>query len=507
MTEQGRFPQTHIELGDHIGSIYPALELPAYEFENMTLRVNDVVWGECEIGNEPYDKLLLQLARHPLFRRLQAVEQLTLPPDLSVIPNTSRFSRWQHIWGSLIFVRKMTGHDDRFSSRDRIVAQLRTLFSDVGQTAFSHLGDWVFQGVNNGENLHDEELMDLLRSQGIDEMLNEVDLTLDETVFPDVEDWVECPSPGLCVDRVDYGMREILRWVHPSIDFEQYRHQLANPKELFQIDDNGMLQITDSDFARKFAGAYNVLGTEDWGHPIQRLQTDLLQVAVKRALLGGYISEGVQLDWPVHPRDRLYGIDSDFRFAFHDSTGVQLHRLMERIAQDQRSAFVHARRHDLNSTLGHLNTDTDVFQFPEPFVSYSEQSRNFGLLPLSVKLEALGDGDATAFAIASNGLQVAIPRKKHRYIDPQVAGEPLSGISPRFSAFLNAQGDAMAQQYMASILVNPEFASKVYEIKTSVDERWPDAIARLRSPENLETIINQASLYGAGNRFDAITEI
>ena len=249
MTEQGRFPQTHIELDDQIRSIYPALELPAYEFENITLRVNDVVWGECEIGNEPYDKLLLQLARHPLFRRLQAVEQLTLPPDLSVIPNTSRFSRWQHIWGSLIFVRKMTEHDDRFSSRDRIVAQLRTLFSDVGQTAFSHLGDWVFQGANGGENLHDQELMDLLHSQGIDEMLNEFDLTLDETVFPDMEDWVECPSPDLCVDRVDYGMREILRWVHPSIDFEQYRHQLANPKELFQIDDNGMLQITDSDFA------------------------------------------------------------------------------------------------------------------------------------------------------------------------------------------------------------------------------------------------------------------
>jgi hypothetical protein len=60
------------------------LELPVYELEDDKMRIHDVVWGDCEIGDrQPYDSLLMELARSPLFRRLQAVEQLTLPPRAS----------------------------------------------------------------------------------------------------------------------------------------------------------------------------------------------------------------------------------------------------------------------------------------------------------------------------------------------------------------------------------------------------------------------------------------
>ena len=146
------------------------LEIPRYEL-GEGMEIYDVVWGECKIGDPPHDRLLMHLARTPLFRRLQSVEQLTLGADHTTVPNTAMFSRWQHIWGSLVFVRKMTEGDKRFSERDRIVLQLRTLFSDVGQTSFSHLGDWLFQGVQGGEDLHDQDLRALLRVNGIEDML------------------------------------------------------------------------------------------------------------------------------------------------------------------------------------------------------------------------------------------------------------------------------------------------------------------------------------------------
>ena len=206
------------------------LQLPVYELDDNGMQIHDVVWGDCKIGDrQPYDSLLMELARSPLFRRLQAVEQLTLPPHFATLPNTTYFSRWQHIWGSLAFVRKMTEGDDRFDDRQRTILELRTLFSDVGQTAFSHLGDWIFQGVQGGENLHDQDLRELLEVFGVDNLLEKYGLTLDETVFPEIDDWVECPSPDLCVDRVDYGLREILRWSGKAANIYPYEHSLQNP--------------------------------------------------------------------------------------------------------------------------------------------------------------------------------------------------------------------------------------------------------------------------------------
>lgn len=168
--------------------IYEQLERPAYHLEDCSMQIHDVVWGSEKIGDEEYGPLLIELARSDLFRRMQAIEQLTLPPEHTTIPNTAYFSRWQHIWGSLVFVRKMTRNDDRFSERERIIFQLRTLFSDVGQTAFSHLGDWIFQDGNSSEDLHDQELRSLLEECEVDKKLEPYNITLDEVVFPDIEE-------------------------------------------------------------------------------------------------------------------------------------------------------------------------------------------------------------------------------------------------------------------------------------------------------------------------------
>ena len=97
-----------------------ALQLPVYELDGDSMQIHDVVWGDCEIGNrQPYDSLLMELARSPLFRRLQAVEQLTLPPHFATLPNTTYFSRWQHIWGSLGYNTQVGENGARLSGGER----------------------------------------------------------------------------------------------------------------------------------------------------------------------------------------------------------------------------------------------------------------------------------------------------------------------------------------------------------------------------------------------------
>lgn len=487
-----------------------ALQLPVYELDGDSMQIHDVVWGDCEIGNrQPYDSLLMELARSPLFRRLQAVEQLTLPPHFATLPNTTYFSRWQHIWGSLAFVRKMTEGDERFDDRQRTVLELRTLFSDVGQTAFSHLGDWMFQGIQGGENLHDQDLRELLETFGVDTLLEEYGLTLEETVFPEISDWVECPSPDLCVDRVDYGLREILRWSGKAVNIYLHEYSLQDPQSLFRINDQHMLEVTNEDFARRFAAGYSILPTENWGQPVHRLQLELLQTAVKRALLESYFSDGVNLRYPVHPRDRIYGIDSDFRFALSMvGDGGALSRTMQTIASDQRQAYIAARQLDLSYLLS--NVSSSFPDFPDPLQSYCHPSEEFGLV--SPHVEVTRDDKARQEASREMGrISLGLPPLKPRSIDPAISidGQAmrLSEIDPSFKDYLTGQTEIMRRGYQAELLVNKQFGGKLLELYQRVDDEWPDAVQQPRNPDNLREIVRQAGLYSAGNCFDGIYEI
>lgn len=487
-----------------------ALQLPVYELDGDSMQIHDVVWGDCEIGNrQPYDSLLMELARSPLFRRLQAVEQLTLPPHFATLPNTTYFSRWQHIWGSLAFVRKMTEGDDRFDDRQRTVLELRTLFSDVGQTAFSHLGDWVFQGIQGGEDLHDQDLRELLETFGVDTLLEEYGLTLEETVFPEISDWVECPSPDLCVDRVDYGLREILRWSGKAVNIYLHEYSLQDPQSLFRINDQHMLEVTSEDFARRFAAGYSILPTENWGQPVHRLQLELLQTAVKRALLESYFSDGVNLRYPVHPRDRIYGIDSDFRFALSMvGDGGALSRTMQTIASDQRQAYIVARQLDLSCLLS--NVSSSFPDFPDPLRSYCHPSEEFGLV--SPHVEVTRDDKARQEVSREMGrISLGLPPLKPRSIDPAISidGQAmrLSEIDPSFKDYLTGQTEIMRRGYQAELLVNKKFGGKLLELYQRVNDEWPDAVQQPRNPDNLREIVRQAGLYSAGNCFDGIYEI
>lgn len=488
-------------------TIDPYLEVPAYHLEDMTMEIHDVVWGKEKIGDQPYDELLINLARTPLFRRVQAVEQLTLPPEFSTIPNTSHFSRWQHLWGGVVFIRKMTRDDDRFSDRDKIVLQLRALLSDIGQTAFSHLGDWIFQENGSGEDLHDQELRSLLEEFNVDTLIEEYGITLNEVVFPDKQDFVECDPPNICTDRLDYGLREILRWVsHPLAGGPSklflYDQQLKNPQKLFKINDDMMLEITDQKFAKTYATAHNLLSTEHHMQPAHRLQLLLMQTAVKSALLDGQFPDGIFIRNDIHPRDRLYGVDSDFRFAFADWDRVILSETMKGIGLSQRRIFKYARRHDLSYM---LHQD----EFPDPLQPYTWQSNEYGLVAPNIEIEGVSELNA-AVKREKYGLRFNLGPLKPRSIDPLVTttngSVPLSKLDKNFERYRADQAIYTGMGYSALLLVNSVIAKNLSEMFKKTNDQWPERASQPRNSRDLKDVVEYAQRAGAAHRFDIITD-
>ncbi|MBP9852454.1 hypothetical protein KBC77_00520 [Candidatus Saccharibacteria bacterium] len=502
-------PNVQVRLGayERDYTIMDMLENGTYHLGEQYMGIVDPVWGECKIGDGTYDPMLIELARTPLFRRAQAIEQLTLGPKHATMPNAMYFSRWQHIWGSLVFVRKMTEGDARFSERDSMVMQLRTLLSDVGHTAFSHLGDWMFQGAQGSEDLHDRELKNLLKISGISDILNKYGFSLEETVFPDVSDWVECSSPDLCVDRVDYGLREIIRWGNSFLPFHEYKHLLKESQSLFEIDEEQKLVVRDKRFAQIFAAGYGILPTEHWNHPIQNTQLYLLENAVKGIIVSD-MDDGFS-----HPRDLMYGIDADFEYYFKTWDNVHFGKLLEDIALSQRFIFQSARVNDLNRVFGQpYGEDEWKFpDFPDPMTSYSWQSETLGGPHASQVEVEKAEVQEYVLQVVDKGIEIHLPHKKPRSIDPLVAHNGhsvrLSELDESYGNYLDGQKRAITTSYIATILVRSAVADKIAERYNKVEEEWAYLLRRKRSQENLSRIVRESMYLAAARSFDAIHEV
>lgn len=460
----------------------------SYELSARELTVYDAVWGKEEIGSKPYDEVLVALAHSNLFERLQHIEQLTLGQEYTTMPNTSRFSRWEHVWGSAVFVRKMLDGRDDIDDRQKMVLQLRTLLSDAGHTAYSHLGDWMFQGVNGGEDMHDQELKDILRVSGVEEVLRRHGFDLEETVFPPGHDWVECPAPDLCVDRLDYGFREMLRWVVPTVPLHLRLQQLQDPKSFLTIDEQGRL-VMEQSMARLFAAGFSLLPTEHWSHPVHRLQLQLFQTAIQSALID--LAE----DSNAHPRDALYGVDSDFMPHLATWPMVHLRKTMKDIGLSQRTIFVQGRRHDLDRLLANVeDSDWRFPEFPDPLQPYSWQCQQFGApYPANIVIEESQRAEFEGLTATDRGLSVGLPPLKARAADPliSVGGQVvrLSEADPSYAAYLAGQKRMMAKGYTATVLMRPDIAQRIAAGQQAAGERWAKLLARPRGQQALKAAV------------------
>src|SRR3990167_8691978 len=238
----------------------------------------DQVWAmgrhdSLELGRSPEEAVLTELFYSNPSRRLQAIEQLTLPPIYSTIPNTGAFSRFEHVWGSALFVKKMA-EKNGLGTAETVKLQLRTVVSDIAHTTGSHLGDWLFQFVGGDEDQHDKELATYLEATGINDMLQRYGVDPRQILSPAAVDWVEAPAPDLCVDRVDYGVREINRWN----DVAYWQNFSADD---FVITPENMLAMTDQRRARIFSEAYLLLSEEHWSEPTHKFIEELLLLRTK----------------------------------------------------------------------------------------------------------------------------------------------------------------------------------------------------------------------------------
>lgn len=476
----------------------------SYEIYDEELRIQDAVWGSEVIGHEPGDEIFLELVDNPLVTRLLNIEQLSLGPKHATMPNTTEFTRWESQWGSVVFVRKMTEGMD-IDPRERTILQLRTFLSDLGHTAFSHVGDWLFQGFGGPEDQHDNDLLYVLEAGGVVDLLRKYGIKPEEVVFPETSDWIENESPDLCVDRVDYGVREVQRWLNRTDGITD-----ALRPEAFTLDD-GRIVMKNHANARDFAVAYSLLPTEHWAQPTHRLQLLLLQEAIKRMMVQ---DESLVVNWmdgpsQYHPRDYMYSVDTDFINNLEKISTLNwlLSVVMKQIGFEQRRIFSTVRSWDLDSWFDRYKATIAPLVFPRPLESISWHSQIHPLMPSNITLKAVrANPDQPQFEAATSGIDFYLPPLKPRYIDPLFCDDEgkvmrLSEHDPEMKQFFSEQAVVMGQAYKATLHMNDEFRARILEGLEDTQTNWPELLKRPRmEKERFAKLLGDAAVHAVPNR-------
>lgn len=482
--------------------------LPDYYLDSETrvLQIHDPAWGECEIGKEQGDEVLIDLFTNPLVQRMASIEQLTLPKKFATMPGSFDFSRFEHLWGSVVFVRKMIerarAEGQEITPEESIRLQLRTFVSDLGHTAYSHLGDWLFQGFGGSEDQHDIELRELLDFGGVNEILVKHGYSVDEIAFPEIEDWVGRPGPDLCVDRVDYGVREMLRWVS---GFESSAVWLNR----FTIVDDQLVMSSKQD-AKQFAIEFGLLATEHWGQPTHRLQLQLFGELVRGVITDEGSAVAMDLDIS-HPRDILYTIDRVLDGASRavGTLNHDLHEILLSTARAQRKIFAHGRSAEIDRFLSNIkhryNSETDI-NYPGPMQSLGYHTEYTGLKPYNIEIIPVeSPNDVGNYDKQPHTLDSFLPALKPRvvdplYIDSDGSVKRLSETDEEAKRLLGECREIQKQAYVARYHADPQFLDKLKEKMGKTNEEWERMLTRERaSKESMANLFRDVGMYAVGS--------
>lgn len=468
---------------------YP-YEKPQYIPNNdRSITISDPVWGTEQLMPEEGDGIWWRLYHHPVVIRTLGIEQLTLPPEYSMIPGSGDFPRWEHVWGSVVLTRKLIRKWEQdngtvLDDKAKLILQLRTFVSDLAHTAGSHLGDWMFQGFNGTEDAHDEDLEEFLIKTGISNVLELSGINVKEVVFPDIKDFVERPGPELCIDRLDYLVRQINgRFLGHAALSLTVSSKWVDSGIIKLNEDMSHIIMTDSGIAANLGRAASLLATEHFSHPVHltilQLYAELFRYAITRNDVG-YIGElGMTGGIGLHPRDSMYMTDSQIikaMIAYVGPANQVLPELVDSIAESQRRVFSGKAW----GALGTLAANGGTFPMPLDGEGVGSLMLDIGMLDSFIK-----DGSTDVLDMIS-GKEYTLKGLKPRYIDPLVAvgeSEPvnLSVMDKDFGRWLDGYRQVSAAQYTGRLgITNSVLAATIKAEIIEARKIWEERLGLTR---------------------------
>lgn len=259
----------------------------------LPARKLDTIFGQIVI-TEP---VLRDLLDSPALKRLPNIDQ---HGTLTYFAKYPTFDRYAHSIGILALAKRYN-----LSLKEQIAG----LLHDVSHTAFSHLGDHIFDEVYNpqeSEAVHREHesysYQDsihnwYLEKVGLDKILARYNLTVHDINHENKEFSIKTKLPNLGLDRIEYN-------IHTGLVFgfinKQEIEQMLNHLKC----ENGVWFFTSAKYARQFADMPLYFTQNFWGSA----ENHALNIWFKRVLKRALELEILTFD-DIHFKTDQYALD------------------------------------------------------------------------------------------------------------------------------------------------------------------------------------------------------
>ncbi len=205
----------------------------------------DTFYGKFSVS-EP---VIVDTLNHSAMQRLKDINQYGL--DYYVFKKED-YSRYNHSVGVFVLAK-------RFGAG--VNEQVASLIHDVSHTAFSHLGDYVYKEIEKEDSYQDKIHSQFICKSGLDKVLAEYGLTVDDVSNKNSEFTVlEQSLPDISADRLEYNL------------FGGYLENKLSKADITKILDDlrfedGRWFFVDIDSAKKFADVSLYLTETKWASP------------------------------------------------------------------------------------------------------------------------------------------------------------------------------------------------------------------------------------------------
>lgn len=246
------------------------------------MKIKDIIYGSEEI-NEP---ILEELIKSPSLQRLKNISQFGMPKEYYHIKS---FSRYNHSLGVFILLKKLNAG---------LEEQVAGLLHDVSHSAFSHVFDWVV-GNPEKEDYQDKELLNFIKNSEISGILKKHSFNYKKIADLERFSLLEKEIPDLCVDRIDYSLRELA--VNGENAYNLFLDLGVKNNEIF---------FNSRKKAEIFAQSFLKLQKEHWGGAEARARYYILSEILKQGLKDKIISlDEIKTgeDWPILNKLEKYG--------------------------------------------------------------------------------------------------------------------------------------------------------------------------------------------------------
>ena len=228
------------------------------------IQVNDFLYGKAELP-QVFEDILATDA----LKRLAGVHQsgaiYLVNPDIC-------HSRLEHAIGVMMLIRKLGGSE---------LEQIAGLLHDVSHTAFSHVGDYVFE--NSDEDYHEKVFAEILYKSEIPDVLLKYGYSVNQIVFGTFN-ILEQPLPALCADRLDYTLRD---GVYAGIISRQRAKEFLNAVIL----KDGQIAVNAETEALWINEAFKKLNDEVFKLPLHLYANGKMAELIKIFLTKGILEE------------------------------------------------------------------------------------------------------------------------------------------------------------------------------------------------------------------------